>query len=61
MTLDAANPEQRCEAQFYIGQWYVLKGNAAEAETAFKVAVETCPKEFVEYAGAVVELKRLKR
>jgi lipoprotein NlpI len=57
----ADKPDQRCEAQFYIGQWHVLKGNAAKAEAAFKVAVETCPKSFFEYAGAVAELKRLKR
>ena len=61
-TLNAAgNPAQQCEAQFFIGQWHVLKGNAAEAETALKAAVETCPKSWIVYAGAVAELKRLKR
>ena len=57
----AGNPAQQCEAQFFIGQWHVLKGNAVEAETALKVAVETCPKSLIVYAGAVAELKRLKR
>ena len=60
-TLDAAvNPGDRCEAQFYIGQWHVLKASKAEAETALKVAVETCAKNLVEYAAAIAELKRLK-
>lgn len=60
-TLDAAvKPDHHCEAQLYIGQWHVLKGNAADAETALKVAVETCPKNFIEHTAAVAELKRLK-
>ena len=60
-TLDAAEkPEEKCEAHFYIGQWHVLKGNKAEAATALKVAVDTCPKTFIEYQAAFVELKRLK-
>ena len=31
----------------------------ADAETALRAAVDTCPKAFVEYRAAVVELKRL--
>jgi tetratricopeptide (TPR) repeat protein len=53
-------PNERCEAQFYIGQWHVVKGNTAEAATALKAAVDTCPKTFVEYQAAVAELKRIK-
>jgi tetratricopeptide (TPR) repeat protein len=61
-TLDAGNgSDQRCEAQFYVGQWHVLKGNAADAAAAHKVAVDTCPKNFYEYRVAVAELKRLTR
>ena len=56
----AATPEQKCEAQFYLGQWQVVKGNRADAETALRAAVDTCPKTFVEYRAAVAELKRLK-
>ena len=60
-TLDAAGkPDEKCEAQFYIGQWYVAKGDQAAAAAPLKVAVDTCPKTFIEYTGAVVELKRLK-
>jgi len=56
----AATPDQKCLAQFYIGEWHVVKGNRADAETALRAAVDTCPKPFVEYRAAVVELKRLK-
>jgi lipoprotein NlpI len=56
----AATPEQTCDAQFYIGQWHVVKGNRADAETALRAAADTCPSSAVEYRGAVAELKRLK-
>ena len=57
----AAKPDDKCEAQFYVGQWQLLKGNRSEAEVGLKAAVETCPKTFSEYTSAVAELKRLKR
>jgi tetratricopeptide (TPR) repeat protein len=61
LTLDAAAaPAEMCEAQFYIGEWYLLQNKPAEAQTAFGKAVETCPKDFLEYASAQAELKRLK-
>ena len=56
----AVKPDDRCEAYFYIGQWYVLKDNKADAEAALKTALDTCPKTFIEYAAAVAELKRLR-
>ena len=60
-TLDAAGkPDEKCEAQFYIGQWHILKGDQTAAAAPLKAAVDTCPKTFIEYTGAVVELKRLK-
>ena len=61
-TLGAArNADERCQAQFYIGQWHILKNSAAEAANALKVAAETCRKTFIEYRAAVAELKRLSR
>ena len=53
---EASKPEERCEAQFYIGQWHLVRGNRAPALNALRTAVDTCPKDFVEYQGAVVEL-----
>jgi tetratricopeptide (TPR) repeat protein len=56
----ASKPDERCEAQFYSGEWYLLRGNRAAAATALQAAADTCSKEFAEYAGALAELKRLK-
>jgi murein DD-endopeptidase MepM/ murein hydrolase activator NlpD len=58
-TLTAAEPNHRCEAQFYTGEWYLLHGNRTAAMSALKTAADNCPKAFVEYAGARAELKRL--
>ena len=52
--------ENLCEAQFYVGQHTLLRGNESEARKLFSTAVETCPTNFVEYSGAQAELKRLK-
>jgi len=52
--------DEQCEALFYIGQWQLLRGARAPARKAFRTAVDTCPKDFVEYRGAMDELKRLK-
>jgi lipoprotein NlpI len=60
-TLDAASkPEDRCEAAFYIGEWYVFKGDAPGAAEVLKTVADTCPKALLEYRAAVAELKRVK-
>ena len=51
--------EQLCEAHFYIGEWHLLKGSRAPAVASLRAARDQCPKGFVEYTGAVQELKRL--
>ena len=56
----SGTPDSRCEAQFYVGEWYLLKGNSSKAASSFQAALVTCPKNFFEYAWAGVELKRLK-
>ena len=56
----AGKPEERCEAQFYIGEWHLVRGDHAPAAKALQAAADTCPKDFVEYRGAVEDLKRLK-
>jgi lipoprotein NlpI len=57
----AAASDDRCEAQFYIGEWHLLRGNRPAAMVALKAAVETCPKAFIEYKFAQAELQRLGR
>jgi lipoprotein NlpI len=56
----AKTPEQKCEAQFYIGEWHLSRKDRAEATKALQAAVDSCPKDFVEYRAAVAELKRVK-
>jgi tetratricopeptide (TPR) repeat protein len=61
-TLDAAaKPEERCVAQFHIGQWHILNNSPEEAEAALKVVAETCPVSAWERNAAVVELMRMMR
>jgi uncharacterized protein (DUF2235 family)/lipoprotein NlpI len=57
----AKTADERCEAQFYVGQWQVLKNELADAAKALQGAVDTCPKTFLEYRAARAELKRLGR
>jgi lipoprotein NlpI len=55
----AATSEQKCEAQFYSGEWQLLHKAKPLAQNALQAAVDSCPKDFAEYRGAVEELKRL--
>jgi tetratricopeptide (TPR) repeat protein len=55
----ADKPEDRCEAEFYIGEWHLLRGDRASATTHLRAAADNCPKNFDEYDGALAELKRM--
>ena len=57
----ATTPDQRCEISFYAGQWHILRNAKAAAQQALQKAVETCPKSFIEYRGALAELARLQQ
>ena len=57
----ATKPDQQCEAQFYIGEWYMLRRAQAAAAAALRIAVNTCPKSFYEYDGATAELTQMKQ
>jgi lipoprotein NlpI len=48
-----------CEADFYVGEWYLLKHRSKRARMLFRKAQNECPKDLNEYAGAVAELKRM--
>ena len=60
MRAAAGKPDEKCEAEFYLGEWHLLRGNNADARAALLAAADTCPKTFIEYIGAVAELKRLR-
>ena len=53
------NDNDRCEAQFYIGEWQLLRAEHSAAIESLKNAASTCPKDFVEATDAQAELKRL--
>jgi tetratricopeptide (TPR) repeat protein len=55
----ATTPQRLGDAQFYVGQWYLARGNRREAVAALSEAAELCPIYFMERACAVAELKRL--
>jgi lipoprotein NlpI len=49
---------QVCEANFYLGSMDA-KGKRADSQRLLRVAVDECPKDFIEYAAANLELNRL--
>jgi len=57
----AANDDQRCEADFYNGEFLLNRGERAPAIAALRLAESECPSNFVEYEGASAELRRLDR
>lgn len=54
----ATTPEQRCETNFYLGEWYLLKSNKPLAAKALKVAVNVRPKNGFEALAAQAEISR---
>jgi tetratricopeptide (TPR) repeat protein len=56
-----ANPDKDCEAQFYVGEWYLLRGMADPAAKALHMAADNCPQNYSEFAGARAELPRIDR
>ncbi len=55
----ARTPDERCQAQFHVGEWHLLHRNRAAARRALQAAADGCEKSLAEYRGAVAELKRL--
>ena len=52
---------QRCEANFYIGQWHLLRGAADAAIPLLREAATNCPNGYTEHEAALAELARLQR
>jgi tetratricopeptide (TPR) repeat protein len=57
----ASNDVERCQVQFYIGEWKLLRKQLTEATAALRAAAASCPKTRLEYDGAIAEAKRLDR
>jgi lipoprotein NlpI len=56
----ATKPNARCEAQFYVGEWRLLRRDRPGAKMALKVAVDTCAKTLMEYRWARADLQWLR-
>lgn len=52
--------ETRCEANFYIAQAHLIKGDRARAQPLLQEVQRNCAKNLLEYEGANAELRRLK-
>ena len=58
-----ANPTIRrgqiCEANFFIAEWMLLRGDTEEAMRLYRLAVSDCPRNYLEWNAANAELSRL--
>jgi len=50
---------RRCEADFYIAEWQIARGDTQAAKTLIGTAMAGCPKSFIEYQLAREEAPRL--
>lgn len=46
-------------ANFYVGEFALLRGDKEEAVRLFRLATADCPKTFIEHAAAGLELKAM--
>lgn len=53
--------DQNCEYSFYVGEYRALRGERPEALALFRSARDGCPKDFVEYVPALIELNNLEK
>ncbi len=51
--------KQKCEADFYLAEWSIDRGDIPAARSRLNSAVASCPHTFIEYSGAKIELARL--
>jgi lipoprotein NlpI len=56
----SALPGQSCEASFYKAEWQLARKNEDEARRLLSGAQKICPRNFVEFGAAKIELDRLK-
>jgi tetratricopeptide (TPR) repeat protein len=52
---------QKCETDFYVGEWLLVHGDNAGAEPLIASAAQQCPRNFVEYGLAQNERKRMQK
>ncbi|MEQ1772892.1 MAG: tetratricopeptide repeat protein [Burkholderiales bacterium] len=52
--------EMRCEADFYVAQSHLIKGERPQAQKLLMGVQRECPKNLLEYEGTSAELRRLR-
>jgi hypothetical protein len=55
----ASNDDERCEADFYNGELLLAHGDVGSARKGFRIALDECPRGFVEREGVDAEARRL--
>jgi hypothetical protein len=50
---------QKCEADFYLAEWHIARGDTAAAKPLIVSALAGCPPNFIERLGAKAEAERL--
>src|SRR5205807_330489 len=55
----SSKPDERCEAEFYIGEWQLLLDDRTAAIESLRAAANTCPRSFIEFTSARAELRLL--
>jgi lipoprotein NlpI len=56
---DKKRNQQECEARFYAAAYLLAQGRATQARPLLELAVKDCPRNFVEYDSAIVELEKM--
>jgi len=59
MLASAQSADERCQAQFYLGEAQLIRGERAASVEALKNTTKLCPKSRFEYVQATAELRRL--
>jgi tetratricopeptide (TPR) repeat protein len=54
----ASNEDEKCEAEFYVGEWHLSRGEREQARPLLQGVVDRCSKELIEHAAAAAELRR---
>lgn len=55
----AANWTSRCQAEYFVGEWFLSKSDSPKAKTAFQSALDACMPESFEHKASSEELKRI--
>jgi lipoprotein NlpI len=54
------DPNLKCEADFYVGEWQLARGDAGTAKKLFQTATAECPRDYIAFDAARRELNRVR-